>query len=87
MGDDVAALIGHLNRKADVMGYSAGLLRPLQTAIRHPDASTGRAHGARMRQDDAYPEVVAASISWRPTLPCSRQRQGIAVRAAYPDVD
>ena len=39
MGDDVAALIGHLKLgKADVMGYSLGAYVALQTAIRHPDA-------------------------------------------------
>src|SRR6202045_3712586 len=38
LGDDVAALIGHLNLcKADVMGYSLGAFVALQTAIRHPD--------------------------------------------------
>src|SRR6202050_5917178 len=38
MGDDIAALIGHLNLgKADVMGYSLGSFVALQTAIRHPD--------------------------------------------------
>ena len=38
LGDDVAALIGHLNLgKADVMGYSLGSVVALQTAIRHPD--------------------------------------------------
>src|SRR5882757_7644110 len=39
LGDDVAALIGHLKLgKADVMGYSLGSFVALQTAIRHPDA-------------------------------------------------
>ena len=38
LGDDVAALIGHLNLgKADVMGYSLGADVALQSAIRHPD--------------------------------------------------
>src|ERR1700740_2982135 len=38
LGDDIAALIGHLNLgKADVMGYSLGSFVALQTAIRHPD--------------------------------------------------
>src|SRR5262245_52355655 len=38
LGDDVAAVIGHLNLgKADVMGYSLGAGVALQTAIRHPD--------------------------------------------------
>src|SRR6266480_1194173 len=62
MGDDVAALIGHLKLgKADVMGYSLGSFVALQTAIRHPDAVDRLVlMAARMRQDDAYPEVVAA---------------------------
>jgi hypothetical protein len=35
MGDDIAALIGHLNLgKADVMGYSLGAGVALQAAIR-----------------------------------------------------
>jgi pimeloyl-ACP methyl ester carboxylesterase len=38
LGDDVAALIGHLKLgKADVMGYSLGSDVALQTAIRHPE--------------------------------------------------
>src|SRR6476619_2276892 len=38
LGDDVSALIVHLNLgKADVMGYSLGASVALQTAIRHPD--------------------------------------------------
>src|SRR6266478_3863057 len=62
MGDDVAALIGHLKLgKADAMGYSLGSFVALQTAIRHPDAVDRLVlMAARMRQDDAYPEVVAA---------------------------
>src|SRR6476620_9702989 len=39
LGDDVAALIGHLDLgKADVMGYSLGAAVALQSAIRHPEA-------------------------------------------------
>src|SRR5260221_505064 len=62
MGDDVAALIGHLKLgKADVMGYSLGSFVALQTAIRHPDAVDRlRPMAARIQPDDAYPEVVAA---------------------------
>jgi pimeloyl-ACP methyl ester carboxylesterase len=37
MGDDVAALIGHLGlAQADVMGYSLGAGTALRTAIQHP---------------------------------------------------
>ena len=40
LGDDVAALIGHLNLgKADVLGYSFGGSVALQTAIRHPPSA------------------------------------------------
>jgi pimeloyl-ACP methyl ester carboxylesterase len=62
MGDDVAALIGHLKLgKADIMGYSLGSFVALQTAIRHPDVVDRLVLlAARMRQDDAYPEVLAA---------------------------
>src|SRR5437870_1226004 len=62
MGDDVAALIGHLKLgKADVMGYSLGSFVALQTAIRHPDVVDRLVLlAARMRQDDAYSEVLAA---------------------------
>jgi len=56
MGDDVAALIGHLKtRQGRRDGYLAGLLR--RAADRHPPS--GRVDrlvlmAARMRQDDAY---------------------------------
>ena len=84
LGDDVAALIGHLKLgKADVMGYSLGAGVALQTAIRHPDVVDRLVlvSGA-MRKDGFYPEGVAAfnqleanAATYRP------QRQGIAVRA------
>ncbi len=62
MGDDIAALIGHLNvGKADVMGYSLGASVALQTAIRHPDAVDRLVlASATMRQDGFYPEGVEA---------------------------
>jgi len=38
MGDDIAALIGHLGLgQADVMGHSLGAATALRTAIQHPD--------------------------------------------------
>jgi pimeloyl-ACP methyl ester carboxylesterase len=90
MGDDVAALIGHLKLgKADVMGYSLGSFVALQTAIRHPDAVDRLVlMAARMRQDDAYPEVVAAFNQ----LEANAAMLGGSVKAsplgqAYPDVD
>src|SRR5262245_23250246 len=62
LGDDVAALIGHLKLgKADIMGYSLGAGVALQTAIRHPDAVDRLVHvSATMRQDGWFPEGVAA---------------------------
>lgn len=90
MGDDVAALIGHLKLgKADVMGYSLGSFVALQTAIRHPDVVDRLVLlAARMRQDDAYPEVVAAFNQ----LEANAAMIGAGVKAsplgqAYPDVD
>ncbi len=90
LGDDVAALIRHLNLgKADVMGYSLGSFVALQTAIRHPDLVHRLVLlAARMRQDDAYPEVVAAFNQ----LEANAAMLGDSVKTsslgqAYPDVD
>jgi pimeloyl-ACP methyl ester carboxylesterase len=90
MGDDVAALIGHLKLgKADVMGYSLGSFVALQTAIRHPDVVDRLVLlAARMRQDDAFPEVVAALNQ----LETNAATIGPGVKASplgqkYPDVD
>jgi pimeloyl-ACP methyl ester carboxylesterase len=91
LGDDVAALIGHLNLgKADVMGYSLGASVALQTAIRHPDVVDRLVLVAArgMRQDGAYPEVVAAFNQ----LEANAAMIGPGVKAsplgqAYPDVD
>lgn len=90
MGDDIAALIGHLNLgKADVMGYSLGSSVALQTAIRHPDVVDRLVLvSAAMRQDGFYPEVVAAFKQ----LEANAATLGPGVKAsplgqAYPDVD
>ena len=90
LGDDVAALIGHLNLgKADVMGYSLGASVALQTAIRHPDVVDRLVLVAgRMTQDGAYPEVVAAFNQ----LEANAVAIGGSVKTsplgqAYPDVD
>lgn len=90
MADDVAALIGHLNLgKADVMGYSLGSSVALQTAIRHPDVVDRLVlAAARMTQDGAYPEVVAAFNQLEANAPMI----GPGVKAsplgqAFPDVD
>jgi len=90
LGDDVAALIGHLSLgKADVMGYSLGAGAALQTAIRHPDVVDRLVlvSGA-MRKDGFYPEVVAAFNQ----LEANAATIGPGVKAsplgqAYPDVD
>ena len=38
MGDDIAALVGHLGlAQADVMGYSLGAAAAVRTAIQHPE--------------------------------------------------
>ena len=90
LGDDVAALIGHLHLgKADVMGYSLGGGVALQTAIRHPDVIDRLVLVAtRMTHDGAYPEVVAAFNQ----LEANAAMIGAGVKAsplgqAYPDVD
>lgn len=90
LGDDVAALIGHLKLgKADVMGYSFGSSVALQTAIRHPDVVDRLVLvSARMRQDGAFPEVIAALEQ----LEANAEVIGGGVKAtplgqAYPDVD
>jgi len=90
MGDDMAALIGHLNLgKADVMGYSLGAGVALQTAIRHP-AVVDRLVlvSAAMRQDGFYPEGLAAFKQ----LEANAATLGAGVKASplgktYPDVD
>ena len=90
MGDDIAALIGHLNLgKADVMGYSLGSGVALQTAIRHPDVVDRLVLvSAAMRQDGFYPEGVAAFKQ----LEANAATLGGSVKASplgqtYPGVD
>ena len=90
LGDDVAALIGHLNLgKADIMGYSLGSGVALQTAIRHPDVVDRLLLvSTTMRQDGFYPEVVKAFRQ----LEANAAMLGGSVKAsplgkAYPDVD
>jgi len=90
MGDDIAALIGHLDLgKADVMGYSLGSSVALQTAIRHPDVVDRLVLvSAAMKQDGFYPEVVVAFKQ----LEANAATLGPGVKAsplgqAYPDVD
>jgi pimeloyl-ACP methyl ester carboxylesterase len=90
LGDDVAALIGHLNLgKADVMGYSLGAGVALQAAIRHPGVVDRLVlvSGA-MSRDGFFPEGVAAFDQ----LEANADAFGPSVKAsplgaAYPDVD
>lgn len=61
LGDDVAALIGHLGLgQADVMGYSFGAATALRTAIQHPHL-VRRLVVVSMpfRRDGWYPESLA----------------------------
>jgi len=90
LGDDVAALIGHLHLgKADVMGYSLGSGAALQTAIRHPDVVDQIVLvAATMRQDGYFPEVLTAFSQ----MEGDAARTGGDVKASplgqtYPDVD
>lgn len=90
MGDDIAALIGHLNLgKADVMGYSLGAGVALQTASRHPDVVDRLVLVSEaMSQDGFFPEGVAAFKQ----LEANAVTLGPAVKAsplgkAYPAMD
>lgn len=90
MGDDIAALIGHLDiGKADVMGYSLGSSVALQTAIRHPQVVDRLVLvSATMSLDGFYPEGVEAFRQ----LEANAATLGPSVKAsplgtAYPDVD
>lgn len=90
LGDDVAALIGHLNLgRADFMGYSLGASVALQTAIRHPDVVDRLVLvSAPMSQDGYFPDGVAAFEQ----LEANAATLGDSVRAsplgqAWPDVD
>lgn len=62
LGDDIAALIAHLNLgKADIIGYSLGAGAALQTAIRHPDVVDRLVLvSARMTRDGYYADVIGA---------------------------
>lgn len=90
LGDDVAALIGHLDLgKADIMGYSFGAGVALHTALRHPDVVDRLVLvSVAMRQDGFYPEGVAAFEQMEATAATF----GPAVKASplgqsYPEVD
>jgi len=64
MGDDIAALIGHLglgpSARADVMGYSLGAGTALRTAIQHPDLVRRLVIVSHpVRHDGWFPESLA----------------------------
>jgi pimeloyl-ACP methyl ester carboxylesterase len=64
MGDDIAALIGHLGLgqgvPADVMGYSLGAGTALRTAIQHPDLVRRLVIVSHpVRHDGWFPESLA----------------------------
>ena len=61
MGDDIAALIGHLGlAQADVMGYSLGAATALRTAIQHPDAVRRLVIVSHpVRRDGWFPQSLA----------------------------
>lgn len=68
MGDDVAALIGHLGlRHADLMGYSLGGGAALQATIRHPGLVRKTVLvSAPFKKDGWYPENAAAMAQMGP---------------------
>lgn len=61
MGDDIAALIGHLGLdRPDVMGYSLGGGVAFQTAVRHPELVRRLVVvSAHMTRSAVYPEMLA----------------------------
>jgi pimeloyl-ACP methyl ester carboxylesterase len=90
-GDDLAALIGHLQLgQADVFGYSLGAGAALQAAIRHPDAVRRLAIvSTAFRRDGWFPEVLDGMAQvGRAGFEMMRQSPMYAAYAAVaPDVD
>lgn len=70
LGDDVAALIGHLGlAQADVMGCSFGAATALRTAIQHPDLVRRLVIvSVPCRRDGWYPESLAGMEQLGPGL-------------------
>ena len=64
MGDDIAALIGHLGLdKPDVVGYSLGGGAAFQTAVRHPELVRRLVFvSANIRRNAIYPEMLAQQL-------------------------
>lgn len=61
MGEDIAALIGHLGlERPDLMGYSLGGGVAFRTAVHHPELIRRLVMvSANMRRDAIYPEMLA----------------------------
>src|SRR5216683_5533879 len=61
MADDIAALMKYLGiEKADVMGYSLGVVVALRTAVQHPDRVRKLVLvSTAFRRDGWYPEILA----------------------------
>ena len=64
MGDDIAALIGHLGLdKPDVVGYSLGGGVAFQTAVRHPELVRRLVFvSANIRRNAIYTEMLAQQL-------------------------
>jgi pimeloyl-ACP methyl ester carboxylesterase len=90
-GDDLAALIGHLQlEQADVLGYSLGADCSLQLAIRHPELVRRLVIvSTAFRRDGWFPEVLEGmSQVGRAGFEMMRQSPLYAAYAAVaPDVD
>jgi pimeloyl-ACP methyl ester carboxylesterase len=70
LGDDIAALIGHLGlAQADLMGYSLGGGTALRTAIQHPGVVRRLVVVSTPCQRDGwYPEIAAEMAAMGPEL-------------------
>ena len=68
MGDDIAALIGHLGLgQPDVMGYSLGGGVAFFTAVRHPEAVRRLVMvSTNIRRDAIYPDMLAQQLQVGP---------------------
>jgi pimeloyl-ACP methyl ester carboxylesterase len=91
MGDDIAALIAHLDlERADVMGYSLGGMVALRTAIQHPERVRRLVVvSVAFRRDGSYAEVVAAFDQFGPDMaePLGRSPLGELYRRSAPRPD
>lgn len=83
MGDDIAALLRHLDiASADVMGYSLGGGAALQTTIRHPEAVRKLVLvSTPYKRDGWYPEVLAGMAAMN--AEAAQAMLGSPMQAAY----